>query len=117
MIWWIIRRIIQIIVQALQLRHVAGWGAHILLSLFTPLAQLFINRRVVRLANRDVVNHTAEAERMDAAIRQSIENFHVNARALFENDLTFANQQLELVDAEAGRLPMEHAREHHCVVQ
>ena len=54
---------------------------------------------------------------MDAAIRQSIENFHVNARALFENDLTFANQQLELVDAEAGRLPMEHAREHHCVVQ
>jgi len=79
-------------VQALHLRHVAGWGEHILLSLFTPLAQLFINHRVIRLANRDMVNHSAEAERMDAAIRQSIENFHVNARSLFDNDLRFGYQ-------------------------
>jgi len=96
---------------------VAGWGVHILLSLFTPLAQHFINRRVIRLANRDMVNYSAEAERMDAAIRKSKENFHVNARSLFDNDLRFGNQHLKLIDAEAGRLPMEQAREHHCVVQ
>jgi len=87
---------------------------HILLSLFTPLAQLFINHRVIRLANRDMVNLSAEAERMDAAIRQSIGNFHVNAGALFDNDIRFGNQQLELIEAEAGRLPMVQAREHHC---
>ena len=83
MVWYLISHFVRVGINAFQIRHIAGWGIHLIFSLFTHLANLFIQRRVDHMARNQHPHRVEHPER--AGLRRAFSNLYLNAGQVADN--------------------------------